>query len=146
MTIDEAIAHAREKAEQNRNRALHFNTVKCIKCAEEHDQLADWLTHLKEYQQLEEQGRLLKLPCKVGDIVYVNGVLGCGVAEKYKVIKVNYYSTLGTRRNEFYIEALLNDDPRNSIAFYDKELGKTVFLTKKEAETKLEEIMSGEDV
>ncbi len=70
MTIDEAIAHAREKAEQNRNRALHFNTVKCIKCAEEHDQLADWLTHLKEYQQLEEQGRLLKLPCKVGDTVW----------------------------------------------------------------------------
>lgn len=26
---------------------------------------------LKEYQQLEEQGRLLKLPCKVGDTVYV---------------------------------------------------------------------------
>ncbi len=104
------------------------------------------LEKLAEYEDLEKHGRLIKLPCKVGDIVYVNGVLGCGVAEKYKVIKVNYYSTLGTRRNEFCIEALLNDDPRNSIAFYDKELGKTVFLTKKEAETKLEEIRSVEDV
>lgn len=32
----------------------------------------DWLEELKRYRDLEEQGRLLVLPCKVGDTVYEN--------------------------------------------------------------------------
>jgi hypothetical protein len=32
----------------------------CSKCAEEHEQLAEWLQELKEYKELEEQGLLLK--------------------------------------------------------------------------------------
>lgn len=95
---------------------------------------------LKDYEDLEEQGRLIKLPCKVGDTVYVNGVLGCGEAERYRVIRVDYHSTLGTGKNEFYIEALLCTDPDSSIGFYDKWFGKTVFLTKSEAEAKLKEL------
>lgn len=95
---------------------------------------------LAEYEDLEEQGRLIKLPCKVGDTVYVNGVRGCGEAEKYRVIRVDYHSTLGTGRNEFYIEALLCADPDSEISFYDKQFGKTVFLTKSEAEAKLKEL------
>lgn len=100
---------------------------------------------LKDYENLEEQGRLIKLPCKVGDTVYVNGVMGCGEAEKYRVIRVDYHSTLGTGRNEFYIEALLCADPDSVIAFYDKQFGKTVFLTKSEAEAKLKELGGGEN-
>ena len=96
---------------------------------------------LKDYENLEEQGRLIKLPCKVGDTVYVNGVRGCGEAEKYRVIRVDYHSTLGTGRNEFYIEALLCADPDSVITFYDKHFGKTVFLTKSEAEAKLKELV-----
>ena len=108
-------------------------------------ELVGLLKQLKEYQHLEEQDRLIKLPCKVGDTVYVNGVLGCGEAERYRVIRVDYHSTLGTGRNEFYIEALLCADPDSSIAFYDKQFGKTVFLTKAEAEAKLKELRGGED-
>lgn len=104
----------------------------------------DMVKKLANYEDLEEQGRLIKLPCKVGDTVYVNGVLGCGEAERYRVIRVDYHSTLGTGRNEFYIEALLCADPDSSIAFYDKQFGKTVFLTKAEAEAKLKELRGGE--
>lgn len=95
---------------------------------------------LADYENLEEQGRLIKLPCKPGDTVYVNGVLGCGEAEEYRVIRVDYHSTLGTEKNEFYIEALLCANPDSSIAFYDKHFGKTVFLTKSKAEAKLKEL------
>lgn len=102
--------------------------------------LQEVLKKLADYEDLEKQGRLIKLPCKVGDTVYVNGVLGCGEAERYRVIRVDYHSTLGTGRNEFYIEALLCTDPDSSIAFYDKQFGKTVFLTKSEAEQKLKEM------
>lgn len=102
-------------------------------------------TKLKEYEDLEEQGLLLRLPCKVGDIVYVNDILGCGEVERYKVIRVDYHSTLGTGRNEFYIEALLCTNPDKSIAFYDKQFGKTVFLTKSEAEARLKELRGEEN-
>ena len=59
MDIDEAIAHAREAAERKR-RAINFESednidddikMNCLKCAEEHEQIAEWLELLKWYQQ-----------------------------------------------------------------------------------------------
>lgn len=149
MNIDEFIERAQESARKHRYHADFFDInnpmrAVCIKSAEDCEQLAEWLEKFKEYQQLEEQGRLVILPCKVGDTVYVNGVLGCGEAERYRVIRVDYHSTLGTGRNEFYIEALLCANLDSSIGFYDKQFGKTVFLTKAEAETKLKELRGGE--
>ena len=59
MSIDEAISHAREVAEIQRNNdklnktlgkgSPYYNTD-CIKCAEEHEQLAEWLEELKAYK------------------------------------------------------------------------------------------------
>ena len=98
------------------------------------------LDKLGKYEDFEEQGLLLRLPCKVGDTIYVNGILGVGEMGKYRVIRVDYHSNLATKRSEFYIEALLMSNPTTSIGFYDKEIGKTVFLTKAEAEQNLKEI------
>ena len=56
MTIDEAIAHEREVAAIHRNNDKLNKTLgvispyyktDCIKCAEEHEQLAEWLEELK---------------------------------------------------------------------------------------------------
>ena len=56
MSIDEAIAHEREVAAIQRNNdklnktlgksSPYYNTD-CIKCAEEHEQIAEWLEELK---------------------------------------------------------------------------------------------------
>lgn len=79
LTLDEAIKHAKEVADMNYNDAEKFdsndsveNYMKAnrIKCAEEHEQLAEWLEELKSYKDLEEQGLLVRLPCKVGDTMY----------------------------------------------------------------------------
>lgn len=55
MTIDEAIAHAREKAKDQRYYAnFEKNTLmyrSCVKCAEEHEQLAEWLEELKQLRE-----------------------------------------------------------------------------------------------
>lgn len=55
MTIDESIAHAREVAEKVRksiNSAVTIQGEKtCIACAEEHEQLAEWLEELKAYRE-----------------------------------------------------------------------------------------------
>ena len=53
MTIDEAIVHAREVAEYNRkcNENSDCIDIECERCAEEHEQLAEWLEELKTYRQ-----------------------------------------------------------------------------------------------
>lgn len=57
MTIDEAIAHAREVAkrrmaeyENHYDKDAHYYPTQCKKCAEEHIQLAEWLEELKQYR------------------------------------------------------------------------------------------------
>ena len=50
MTIDEAIAHCKEKSN-------------CSECGKEHEQLAVWLAELQRYKNLKEQGRLIEMPC-----------------------------------------------------------------------------------
>lgn len=54
MDIDEAIAHEREVAENNRNEIKCYPNEElegCIECAEEHEQLAEWLEELKAFQE-----------------------------------------------------------------------------------------------
>ena len=55
MTLDEAIAHAREVAEEQRKACdlswVWHNPDNIKKCAEEHDQLAEWLEELKFLKQ-----------------------------------------------------------------------------------------------
>lgn len=57
MTLDEAIKHCEEKAEELRKQSEHFvlNTYpkkECLECAKEHEQLAEWL---KDYKRLLEE-------------------------------------------------------------------------------------------
>ena len=59
LNIDEAIAHAREVANRQKGKSSiclqngleceHFSD--CLKCAEEHEQLAEWLEELKMYRE-----------------------------------------------------------------------------------------------
>lgn len=58
MTLDEAITHAREVASEQKRRSgecvIDDNECdkfsSCLKCAEEHEQLAEWLEELKSYK------------------------------------------------------------------------------------------------
>lgn len=84
---------------------------------------------LKEYEDLEEQGRLIKLPCKVGDTVY-NTTWWDDIQEKVKVAGKTYYRTV----RKYKVS-------KSTFGYSDiEEFGKTVFLTKSEAEAKLQEI------
>ena len=55
MTLDEAIEHARDKAnEQKYYTSFEKNTLlSCKKCAEEHEQLAEWLEELKKLREFK---------------------------------------------------------------------------------------------
>ena len=55
MTLEEAIIHCKEVAvEQKRNYLLNLNEG-CLKCANDHKQLADWLSELKLRREVEER-------------------------------------------------------------------------------------------
>lgn len=168
LTLDEAIKHAKEVADMNYNDAEKFDSndsvenymkANCIKCAEEHEQLAEWLEELKsykdigtlkelkelkengtftglelaklaimqkelkEYKDLEEQGLLVRLPCPIGTTVW--DIYGMDIRE-------NVVSGIECGK----------DGKQFLWANHDEwigELNVLVFLTREEAEKKLEE-------
>lgn len=138
MNIDEAITHAREVASR-----MFDDRVHCIKCAEEHEQLAEWLAQLKEYQQLEEQGRLIKLPCKVGDKIFLDFA---GFGKDVDKFTVKDFHLDCFEDGETILFCDYESDDRTLSGQIDvMEFGKTVFCTKSEAETKLKELRGVEN-
>ena len=67
LSIDEAIAHAREVANTQRGKSgiclqnglecEHFSD--CLKCAEEHEQLAEWLEELKALREEKSEFQIM---------------------------------------------------------------------------------------
>ena len=93
---------------------------------------------LGKYEDLEEQGRLIKLPCKVGDIIYR---VNAGAKEpviKMRVLQVNY-KQLREDRIIIRIDAM-NDNDMGESCYLLEDFGKNVFITKSEAEAKLKEL------
>lgn len=87
---------------------------------------------LKDYKDLEKQGLLLKLPCKVGDVIYeINPLTGKIAQRKIKSIVVCNAPDLIIMYKSGYDYSNVQDD-----------FGKTVFLTQAEAEQKLKEMES----
>ncbi len=81
------------------------------------------MERLAEYEDLEELNRLIKLPCAVGDTVYV----------------LRLDNTAYMMNNEKVWEIV---EDKFEIFHFDS-IGKTVFLTKEEAEAALKELERG---
>ena len=90
---------------------------------------------LGEYEDLEEQGRLIKLPCKVGDTVYEVQELR-GHIQLYEVTSIS----ISKNNILFWWEIKDGGIYSNTTGFTVYAIGKTVFLTKEEAEAKLKEM------
>ena len=137
LTIDEIIEHCDRKTEMYEKacdiKYLETTTMNNpIKEYWEHKQVAKYLRKLKDYERLEEQGRLIKLPCKVGDTIYgLHKAMVCELDTE----------TIG-----------ISKMPSGEILYLidgwelDKgDFGKTVFLTREKAEAKLKELRGGEN-
>ena len=101
---------------------------------------SDVLTKLADYEDLEEQGRLLKLPCKVGDTVYY---ISEGFVEPCTIEVIFLADYTDKNGNCSYMAEIhydREDCPYVSTEIYFTDIGKTVFLTKSEAEAKLKEL------
>ena len=95
--------------------------------------LIDSANKLAEYEDLEEQGLLLRLPCKVGTPVY-NTTWWDDVTETITVKGTTYYRSI--------IKHTVSNS-NFSLRDLDK-FGKEVFLTKEEAEAKLNKLQENE--
>lgn len=125
---------------------------------------------LADYEDLEEQGRLIKLPCKVGDTVYADStMLPIEDMECYEDIENKIPSYFPGRVVSFrfakrnwmkiavkakWLHEWIDDETGPDSNYIECEknfaiplsgIGKTVFLTKSEAEAKLKELRGGED-
>lgn len=69
-TLEEKINRLRAAEKRLRKHLSEDDFGVFRRTAEGFGQEADWLEELKRYRDLEEQGGLLVLPCKVGDTVY----------------------------------------------------------------------------
>lgn len=78
---------------------------------------------LKEYEDAEEQGLLIRLPCKEGTWVYKV----CMISVRDDDYAMTWHQEMGVREVRF--QASMRD-----------QFGKTVFLTREEAEKALEEV------
>lgn len=102
---------------------------------------------LAAYEDAEEQGLLLRLPCKVGDVVYV-------VTSPFNVFDdIEYDENMKDEVYESYVSSITFYECGEQYRIYAKatnhfigayfrecDFGKTVFLTKSEAEEKLKEL------
>lgn len=123
--------------------AVYKNPFECERCGEEIWRLPDYgngspTEKLADYEDAEEQGLLLRLPCKVGDILYFahhDRVISS------EVLSVKYH--VEAEKHGIFIRKRLTIDVEGISAEIDFcEIGKTVFLT--EAEAKLAEMEGAE--
>lgn len=134
-----------ERLTEWENGSVTYNEKREIECGEYCDScsqgtgncetIKNMIKKLAEYEDLEEQGLLVRLPCKVGDTVYVpNRVL----VSEFKITAI-FCDILGT----FFYWLFYCGIYERTIGFSERDIGKTVFLTRKEAEKKLEEMKNG---
>ena len=94
---------------------------------------------LAEYEDLDEQRLLLKLPCKVGDALY--HILACTTAEDFGKKYVSSFMVTHIIINTTKEVAIRGRDVCDRDWWIiGRDIGKTVFLTKEEAEAKLREM------
>ena len=104
--------------------------------------MADLRERLKRYEDAEEQGLLLRLPCKIGDALYRVNKDAKEPVIAMRALQV-YVKQLHKDRTVIRIDAI-NDNDMDESCYFLEDIGKKVFLTRKEAENKLKEMEGNE--
>ena len=90
---------------------------------------------LAEYESAEEEGRLVVLPCKVGQCVYTNFSMSGWYMRKGKRPYIGRIVFIGLNVDDPYFNIILGEG--KMLQFKFSEIGKRVFLTREEAEKAL---------
>lgn len=113
------------------------------------------MPHLRELYEAEKEGRLVVLPCKVGDTVYeisnntdacngcqhYDGIYGSGESWCAQIddVDLRYYPNIAERPlcEKQFMEVVEHKPEIDWIFTHRNDFGKTVFLTREEAEAAL---------
>lgn len=101
------------------------------------DRAVEFFEHQANLLYAEQDGRLVVLPCKVGDTVYQVDYMTHGEALKSGIpqSKDPYQNRKYARKRAEYLPMIVRE--RKMVKTLYREIGKTVFLTREEAEAAL---------
>ena len=121
--------------------AVYKHPFECERCGETIWRLPDYgdgspTEKLADYEDADEQGLLLRLPCKVGDTIYEVSYENREFVIKEHIVKEFIYRTYRFPRIEIYCENENGFLVCNNIG----KLDECLFLTQAEAEQKLKEM------
>lgn len=121
LTLEEEITHIMKVAVQLEldNEKMHSENYKLLQ-------------ELKSYKDLEEQGLLVRLPCKVG-----NTAFRINKGAKKPIIELTV-AQINIIRKSYNLEVV--DKDGGELMYFKNEIGNSIFLTREEAENKLEEM------
>ena len=150
LTLDEAIKYIKEVVLKNRKNkekntiVIPNSFISSADCAEKYEQVAKWLKELKSYKDAEEQGLLVRLPADKNAEIYLISsrwtvCSECGSRfDEYDCISCEYECD---SKKEYYVCPTYLSSI--NVSTYVNRFGKTIFLTREEAEKKLEEMRNG---
>lgn len=95
------------------------------------------LTKLAVYEDLEEQGLLVRLPCKIGDTVYR---VNAGAKQPIIPMTVSEIHFLCYKNERTVRFDAIDKEYMGESRYRLEDIGRIVFLTHEEAEKKLEEM------
>ena len=147
LTIDEVIEHCNKTCDMTEKIAkARGHELESIESNQfwEHYQVRAWLKELKQYKNLEEQGLLLRLPCKVGDDIYViPSEVNYRLNKSFGAKGLNLVCMQVVDHIEFNSYGYLVSTNEGMTVHRQEAFGETWFLTREEAEQKLKEMERG---
>lgn len=98
------------------------------------------INKLAYYEDLEEKGRLIKLPCKIGESLWM--IIMSGIKNKKAEWDIFEVICTGFSRykSELKISTITKDKSKYKNKVLLSDIGISIFLTKIEAEAKLKEL------
>ena len=119
-----------------------FETAVCDRLAAFEDiaELCGGASRLRELAEADKDGRVVVLPCKVGDTVWIVGAVRKLYSAKVRTFFCGHPSAVRGGDDDGHIHMIRTTECDIPM----KELGKTVFLTREEAERALEDRKDGD--
>lgn len=105
----------------------------CNRCDKPNDWKSECVKKLAEYETAEEEGRLVWLPCKIGDVLYLP------IDFQNRIYTGKCVGFEYSRMRRKWVVKVFTSEERNSYEAFE-HFGKTFFLTREEAEKALEEM------
>lgn len=94
------------------------------------------LKHIRELAEADKDGRVVVLPCKVGDILWITGSIRRLYSAKVRTFFIGNPSGVRGRDNDAGTQMIRTTECDVPM----RDFGKTVFLTREEAEKALAEM------